>query len=398
MNITFTHLIGPRKGEVDRFEADTIRVGRASDNTLAFSSANRRVSAHHAEIKLKDDHYILHDLGSTNGTMINGRRVITSELRHGDLIEFGAGGPLVRFGIEDNEAAEPAHQTYRERSRLKDEADFVHTSTVERIVDRAVRTRASNLRLIVAIAVAMAIGGVAGIILSSKRDPGNTSWATVAERNQRAVVFIYTEFELVDGSNQVLLADARDGSGFVVSPEGLIVTNRHLVHDWDYNRPPSGVTGRIVKIEVIFPGGKREDAIPATLYRLSKDKSVDVAILKIDPPAGLQVVSGLEPDLEHINQGDDVAVIGYPLGMDLLRQTHETRVTPSLSIGVVSRVSPDLIQLNLRAYRGNSGGPVLNRRGEVIGILTANIGNAQDIALATPVGAALQLIKDEPGY
>ena len=392
MNITFTHLIGPRKGEVDRFEADTVRVGRATDNTLAFSSANRRVSAHHAEIKRKDDHYILHDLGSTNGTMINGRRVITTELRPGDLIEFGAGGPLVRFGIEDAQAIEPVHQTNREPIRLKGEDDFVHTSTVERIVDRAVRTRASNLRLIVAIAAAMAIGGVVGIILSSERDPGYTSWATVAERNQQAVVFIYTEFELVDGSNQVLLADARTGSGFVVSPDGLIVTNRHLVHDWDYNKPPSGVTGRIVKIEVIFPGGKREDALPATLYRLSTDKAVDIAILKIAPPAGLQVVSGLEPDLEHINQGDDVAVIGYPLGLDLLRQTHEARVTPSLSIGVVSRVSNDVIQLNLRAYRGNSGGPALNRKGEVIGLVTGKADSAEEITFCTPISAALELI------
>ena len=398
MNITFTHLFGPRKGEVDRFKDGTVRVGRASDNTLIFSSANRRVSAHHAEIKQKGDHYILHDLGSTNGTMINGRRVITTELRHGDLIEFGAGGPLVRFGVEDIQSAETALQTDRERSRLKDGDDFVHPSTVERIVDRAVRTRASNLRLIVAIAAAMAIGGVLGIVLSSKRDPGNTSWATVAEHNQRAVVFIYTEFELVDGSNQVLLEDARTGSGFVVSPDGLIVTNRHLVRDWDYHPPPSGVTGRIRKIEVIFPGGKREDAIPATLYRHSTSTAVDVAILKIAPPNGMQVVSGLEPDLEHINQGDDVAVIGYPLGLDLLRQTNESRITPSLSIGVVSRISNDVIQLNLRAYHGNSGGPALNRRGEVIGILTANVSTAQDIAIVTPVGAALRLIKDEIGY
>jgi S1-C subfamily serine protease len=398
MNITFTHLIGPRKGEVDRFEADTVRVGRASDNALAFSSASRRVSAHHAEIKRKGDHYILHDLGSTNGTMINGRRVITTELRHGDLIEFGAGGPLVRFGVEDDQAAGPDHKAEGDWGSLKGEADFVHTSTVERIVDRAVRTRSSNIRLIVAIAAAMAIGGVLGIVLSSKRDPGYASWASVVERNQRAVVFIYTEFELVDGSNQVLLADARTGTGFVVSHGGLIVTNRHLVRDWDYNNPPSGVSGRIVKIEVIFPGGKREDAIPATLYRLSADKAVDIAILKVAPPDGMQVVSGLEPDLEHINQGDDVAVTGYPLGMELLRQTNDSRVTPSLSIGVVSLVSRDVIQLNLRAYRGNSGGPALNRKGEVIGILTANFGNAQDIALATPIGAALQLVKDEVGY
>lgn len=397
MRITFTYQIGPRKGEVDKFEADTVRVGRASDNMLAFSSEERRVSAHHAEIKRKGNHYILQDLGSTNGTMINGRRIITTELKRGDLIEFGAGGPLVRFGVEDDSDSEPTVRLEREK-RAKDQDDFVHPSTVERIVDRAVRTRASNFRLIVAIAAAMAIGAAVGIALSSRRDPGYTSWAAVAERNQSAVVFIRTEFELVDGSNQVLDSGARTGSGFVVSSSGLIVTNRHLVRDWDYNLPPAGITGRIKSIEVIFPGKRREDSIQATLHRLSANTSIDVAVLKIEPPEGMPTVSGLQPDLGFVNQGDDVAVIGYPLGMDLLQLTNETRITTSLSIGVVSRVSREVIQLNLRAYRGNSGGPVLNRSGEVIGILTANVGAAQDLALATPIGAALDLIKDEVGY
>ena len=394
MRITFTHQTGPRKGDVDRFESEIVKVGRASDNTLAFSGAERRVSAHHAEIKRKGEHYILHDLGSTNGTMINGRRVITTELKRGDLIEFGAGGPLVRFGIE----GEPQQEDGGEVRPVKDEDDFVHPSTVERIVDRAVRTRASNLGLIIAIAAAMALGAAVGITLSSQRDPGYTSWTTVAERNQSAVVFIRAEFELVDNSNQVLGAGARTGSGFVVSPSGLIVTNRHLVRDWDYNPPPSGVLGRIKKIEVVFPGQRREETIQASLYRLSADTAVDVVVLKIDPPDGMQTVSGLQPDIAYVNQGDDVAVIGYPLGMDLLKVTNETRITTSLSIGVVSRVSREVIQLNLRAYRGNSGGPALNRKGEVIGILTANIGDAQDIALATPISAALELIKGEIGY
>jgi S1-C subfamily serine protease len=106
-------------------------------------------------------------------------------------------------------------------------------------------------------------------------------------------------------------------------------------------------------------------------------------------------VHGIEPDLSHTNQGDEVVVIGYPLGLDLLQMTNDSRIYPSLSTGVVSRVGQDFIQLNLRAYHGNSGGPVLNRRGEVIGILTGNVGSAQDIALCTPISAALPLLKDE---
>ena len=103
MRATLTHLIGPDKGKRERFDADRITIGRAPDNALCFNDSQRRVSSHHAEIILRGDHYLLRDLGSTNGTMLNGRRVIASEIHHDDLIEFGAGGPLLRFCYEDVE-------------------------------------------------------------------------------------------------------------------------------------------------------------------------------------------------------------------------------------------------------------------------------------------------------
>jgi S1-C subfamily serine protease len=122
---------------------------------------------------------------------------------------------------------------------------------------------------------------------------------------------------------------------------------------------------------------------------------VDVAVLKLSGtnPA---FVNRVEPDISHTNPGDEVIVIGYPLGLELLQWTKDNTAGPSLSTGLVSRVGHDFIQLNLRAYHGNSGGPVLNRKGEVIGILTANYQNAQDIALCTPISAALPLVGAAP--
>ena len=110
--------------------------------------------------------------------------------------------------------------------------------------------------------------------------------------------------------------------------------------------------------------------------------------------AQVRFVRGIEPDLSRVSPGEDVAVIGYPFGLDLLRLTHDEQIEPSLSTGIVSRIGQDLIQLNLRAYHGNSGGPVLNRRGEVIGILTGNITSAPDMVLVTPINAALELIRN----
>ena len=387
MRAVLTHIIGPDKGKRERFDAGRITIGRASNNALCFNDGQRRVSSHHAEIVRNGDHYLLRDLGSTNGTMINGRRVVTSEIQHDDLIEFGAGGPLLRFGIEFDETDSP------EARHSQSSAQPARRNTTEPLV-RPPSHKANGL-LLVAIAAAMLIGAVGGIFLSARlpaKYSEERSFTEVAELNRPAVVFVRVEFELLDEIGQVIVTDARTGSGFLVSSSGLIVTNRHLVRDWEYNPASQNLTGRTTKVEVVLPGQKREQAILAEIHRINPDKdSPDVAILKINL-SRLRFVRGIESDLNNIEQGEDVAVIGYPLGLDLLKQTHDEQIAPSLSTGIVSRVGQDYIQLNLRAYHGNSGGPALNRKGEVIGILTANVSSAQDIALCTPISAALELI------
>src|ERR1051326_4244742 len=104
MQAVLTHLVGGDKGKRERFDKDRISIGRAPDNDLHFSDGQRRVSSHHAAIIRRGDGFLLNDLGSTNGTRINGRRIITSELNHDDMIEFGEGGPLLRFCIELDES------------------------------------------------------------------------------------------------------------------------------------------------------------------------------------------------------------------------------------------------------------------------------------------------------
>jgi len=400
MRIHLTHLSGSKKGDNDRFVEERITVGRAPDNVIVFADSDRRVSAHHAEIRRRGDQYILRDLGSTNGTMVNGRRVMTTELESDDLIEFGAGGPQVRFGVERDGMVSPTEEV---------EAPMLTQSTTEQLAYQNVttqssgslrRSRAKNTWLIAAVAVAMIFGAAGGIWLASRIEASRvpSGFAGVAERNSPAVVFIRAEFTLTDANGQSVLTEARTGTGFVISGDGLIVTNRHLIRDWEYNTPSVAATGQTTKIDVVFPGKRRDDAIDATVHKLSADPRIDIAILKITPPSDMPVVQGLEKEHAQINQGEDIAVIGYPLGMDLLNLTGSARIETSLSTGVVSRVTPNMIQLNLRAYQGNSGGPVLNRRGRVIGILTANIGPAQDITLCTPIGLALELVEGGQNY
>ena len=356
MRATFTYLIGPQKGERAKFDADRISVGRAPDNMLCLGGGARRVSSHHAEVIQRGGQYLLRDLGSTNGTMINGRRVMVSELAADDLIEFGAGGPLLRFGIERPEKEDQVETV----SSNRQEHDRVRSAAAAKDGaggHRAAASLKSNATLIAALAAAMLLGGVGGIVASSRlraTDPESMSFAEIAELNRPAVVLIRTEFELLDSSGQVTTTEARTGSGFILRESGLIVTNRHVIRDWEYNAPPPGTTGRITKIEAILPYHTLEDAVPAQVYKLGTD-SADVAILKITSASG-RFVHGIESDIGHTNPGDEVVVIGYPLGLDLLQWTKDSTADPSLSTGSVSRVGQDFIQLNLRAYHGNSGG------------------------------------------
>lgn len=389
MRATFTYLITSKKGERAGFDDRRISIGRAPDNMLCLGEDALRVSSHHAEVIRRGDQYLLRDLGSTNGTMINGRRVVVGELAHDDLIEFGAGGPLLRFGVERVDK-----QTQHQSASGKEIG-----GPDSKISQQPLRGLKNNGILIAALMTAMLLGGVGGIVASSRlraSDAERLSFAEIAELNSPAVVFIRVEFDLLDSAGQVTTREARTGSGFVASggsESGLIITNRHLVRAWEYNSESPGGSGRVTKIEVVLPHQKREDAVTAEIYKLGPANSPDVAILKF--ASSKAAVHGIDANIGNMNQGDEVVVIGYPLGLDLMERTKDERIDPSLSTGIVSRVGQDFIQLNLRAYHGNSGGPVLDRKGEVIGILTANVSGAQDIALATPISAAVALARSE---
>jgi S1-C subfamily serine protease len=401
MIVTITHLTGTRRGACEEFTDEIITVGRAADNRLCLGDGERRVSSHHAQITRHGDAFLIRDLGSTNGTMINGRRIVIGELNRDDLIEFGAGGPLVRFNVsETTQPPETSQLSFSQDSnaQVPKRRDFSRKERLKRSIKRFLRQRKNNVRLTTAIVISMILGAAFGIWLSSRfnsLDNEQLSFAAIAERNSAAVVFIRCEFELLDSAGNVVLTEARTGSGFVISPSGLIVTNRHLVRDWEYNEPPAGMTGRTKKIEVVFQHKHREEAIPATVAYLSSDVAIDLVILKITPPPEMPVVYGLEPNLNRVNQGDEVATIGYPLGVDLLQMTNEERIEPSLSTGVVSRVAYGAIQLNLHAYHGNSGGPVLNRRGEVIAIIKANLAEAQELTLCEPIGVVFEIVGED---
>ena len=150
-----------------------------------------------------------------------------------------------------------------------------------------------------------------------------------------------------------------DGSGFVIDPSGLIVTNRHLV---------AGAEA----ITVVFQDGVR---LPAVL--VGTGERLDVALLRVAPTEKLSALRFGRSDKLRI--GDTVLAIGNPLG-----------VGASVSAGIVSALNrnigetifDDFVQTDAAINRGCSGGPLLNASGEVVGINTA-------FDSATPQGGSI---------
>src|ERR1041384_1722198 len=102
--IKFTYLSGSLKGKSSSSPKASVRVGRAADCDIRFDAAkDPKVSNHHAEFLFEDGQWFVVDTASTNGTLIEGRRISKERLRQGEEVQIGGGGPLgkVEFDAAD---------------------------------------------------------------------------------------------------------------------------------------------------------------------------------------------------------------------------------------------------------------------------------------------------------
>jgi serine protease Do len=165
------------------------------------------------------------------------------------------------------------------------------------------------------------------------------------------------------------------GSGFLLTPDGLVVTNNHVV-----------ARGNVTASEIIV---RLSDGREFRAEVVGRDASTDVALLRL---LGKDV-SGLPAlylgDSDRLEVGDWVVAIGNPFGLD-----------HSVSHGMISAkervigVGPfdDFIQTDVLINPGNSGGPLFNMRGEVVGVNTAIISEGQGIGFAVPINMVKDLL------
>ena len=214
------------------------------------------------------------------------------------------------------------------------------------------------------------------------------SFADLAERVSPAVVNIQTSRTLEPGPQfrhpleeffgppfEEFFRQPRNvpslGTGFLISPDGYIVTNNHVIEDVD-------------KIEVHFKNGTvREASI------VGRDPETDIALIRVDSAEGGDLPFLALGDSDSVRPGDWVVAVGNPFGL-------EHTVTAGIVSAKHRRINADpgprrfddFIQTDAAINPGNSGGPLIDLRGEVIGINTAINPRANTIGFAVPVNMA----------
>lgn len=174
------------------------------------------------------------------------------------------------------------------------------------------------------------------------------------------------------------------GSGFVVSPEGVVLTNKHVIMDAEATYAVVDAEGKNYPVRI-----------------LARDPIQDVAILKIDPPTDGKTWPTIAlGDSQTLMLGQTVIAIGNALGE--FQSTVSTGIVSGLSRfitavtdmqGTMARLR-GLIQTDAAINPGNSGGPLLNLAGEVIGINAAVVFGAQNIGFAIPIEKAKRDLTD----
>lgn len=469
MKAQFKFLSGARVGQVETFEKAYLGLGRHPLSDIRFDTErDLDVSARHAAVLRRPDGFVLQDLGSKNGTFVNGEKLAGDRvLKDGDVIGFGAKGPALEFHlIQDTttEASTVGAEALAARVSQPRQAFTIPASPPKSRSSTAVRIAAEVARQTgqlrtttkILMATLVAVVGLAAVVLwKGARDRQHElqriqAWAdsvaaaarareqtfenqveglksaynqslaeverlrgelsrttgdpaTVARlrdeleaarvRQQGILGAADVDYRSISSQNQdavaIVVVDYGDrqivsGTAFAVDSQGTLVTNKHVLKGEGGDKTP-------LRIAVKFSGSKQW----FSGRFVGVADSADLGILKVDIRGGTPRVQGIERDPRSLQRGDPVAIIGYPLGMDLPMQGegNDAVAEPTLTVGTASKVLSRVVQVDGYGAPGSSGSPIFDRHGHVVAVLYGGVTESNGkIILAVPVTAVVEYL------
>lgn len=426
MNAQLTILTGSTAGKRLTLAGGEVTVGRNPDTHLQLDPLqDLRVSGRHAAIFPHGEGWAIRDLGSRNGTLLNGRRIAApSPLKDGDRIQFGEDGPLAEFRLIRPQAptppgpfsppAAPPH-THPVASR-RERRSWVLPTVVGGLVVALLATGIFALRAwsegrryqeqvvamqeridsILDAAAASAdalrgrIQGLHDALLDSREhlekarrdlqaaqasgDAAEVAALRVQVQEAQAALLrqqlaANLDFETIEAANRRAVVKVYvdfDGevvtaTAFAVRDDATLLTNRHVVLGPSGDRTPRRLAVQFADSRQVWPA-----RVVAT------SGADDLAVLKVDNIVGLvPTVLGFNSRLDTIQAGQGVAVIGFPLGgADLEAGEGAGAVArTTITAGVVSALREGILEVAGYGVEGSSGSPIFDGDGQVMGVL-----------------------------
>jgi V8-like Glu-specific endopeptidase len=448
LKIVVEHLQGSRRGQRQIFDlVPCLRFGRHPENDVAFDPhRDLDASTRHAELRNEQGAYFLVDVGSSNGTYVDGERVSRVPLTTGVPIEieFGPGGPYCRVYLGDSQSPpatiarrsgmgphKPGRRTVAVMvQRALEEAHDRHgvgrsTTFIRSMLDQAVHRSTVRFKIIVGLFALILVGTVGGLVVWSSRVQAH---ARRRERELEAQLVAQRQAEALrqqkdeearrlasEGPGPRIVRENRgavallafvdeDGvterafcTGFAVSPRHL-ATNAHCV----------------IEIERLVREGRRPFAVrngePNKQFGL-KDRikhpaftgskvmvSTDVGLVELDTPLGAQVRLAEEEALRRLTAGSRMFTYGFPG-----RLADPKRPEATLTEGVIGRITRFsgevggfeenlLVQHSAFTTGGTSGSPVFDATGAVIAVNAGGYVGQQSQFVLDPITNQMKVV------
>lgn len=455
MYAQFRYLDGPRAGEVRAVGNDFATIGRHPNSDVGFDpDKDVQVSVRHAAVFKQGGGFLVRDLGSTNGTFLNGKRVRGDRpLEVGDVLQFGSSGPTVEFTTVAALPAPARPEAPAPTPKPRAEIFGPRTRTTERIrVEVRKQTRPWRWVAVAALVIAVAAGsgaawqtyrlrqeleqqrtgllsrvddllarfgsargavaGVDSALERARRDIGQLRSTIAADQLTAARLDTLAQALAARASqHQPVLAAASLDPAAASQPSGAAVAV--LVGELPGGRLLSGTafgvaaTGdtiwlatarHLIRDSLGLPAVRLAvifngsgQAFRAAVARVSD--SADAALLVAVIRGGGPTVAGLA---DAAAAGDPVAMIGYPFGLDSLGDWRRVGVKATTAVGTVVESGADRLALDGYGTAGSSGSPVISAAGRVVGLVSGRSTGADARLIAVPIAAVRRLLPSVP--